>query len=422
MTTNRFVRIVALVTGWSLAATTVPARADDATGASGSSPAAATAIAPAKIDPSRLIVVDGQLKSQPFQVFVTHQVTKAMNPTLYLAGMHLITTPGRIEGPLTPLRVFPGQSRIINVDGIPVAAEGTLLVFDLSRYKLDLFKSAARFSPSLEWSESSTAAGGPPVRRFLAAEEPIYLGHMPGAALWTIITVGIVVLALLHWSASKGPEIHRFPPRPTLLLITGPDGYLSLWRTQLLLWTFAVGSVVFLFGLLRLHVPEIPETLVALMGMSLLTGTVSAISARSSPAKVRPPVPGAVLPAVAAAPGVVPAAAAVPAAAPVVPAVPAAVPVVPAAPVVAATPAIAFNPGPAALADLISTWNKTTGQVELSVPKAQMVFWTVLILVLFVVKSILLGSLWPVPWEMVALTGFSQAGYIGDKFVQSSTN
>lgn len=42
-------------------------------------------------------------------------------------------------------------------------------------------------------------------------------------------------------------------------------------------------------------------------------------------------------------------------------------------------------------------------------------------LFLFIVKSILLGALWPVPWELVALTGMSQAGYIGDKYVQSET-
>jgi hypothetical protein len=37
------------------------------------------------------------------------------------------------------------------------------------------------------------------------------------------------------------------------------------------------------------------------------------------------------------------------------------------------------------------------------------------ILVLFVVKSVLRGELWEVPWEVVTLTGVSQAGYLGDK-------
>jgi hypothetical protein len=47
-----------------------------------------------------------------------------------------------------------------------------------------------------------------------------------------------------------------------------------------------------------------------------------------------------------------------------------------------------------------------------------MVFWTGVIVVLFVVKSLLSGELWAVPWELVTLTGVSQAGYVGDKALQ----
>ncbi|MBI4621780.1 MAG: hypothetical protein HY736_01000 [Verrucomicrobia bacterium] len=393
MMTNSPVRGVALAALWSLVATAAPAQTTPvkapAAPAAATPPIAAVATPPT-IDPLQLVVDDGQLKSHPFQVFVTYPVTKDMQPSLYLTGMHWVTLPGELEGALTPLRVLPRQHRTILAGGIPASAEGTLLVFDLSRYKIEMFKSAARYWPILEWTEP-VAAGQPAAKRFLAADREIYLGNMPGAALWTAVTVGFIILILLWWSVSKKAEITKFTPRPALLLITGPDGYLSLWRTQLLLWTVAVGSVVFMFGLLRLHVPEIPETLVALMGMSLLTGTASAVKAKQSS------------PSATTATAVVGTPAAPPVTGPV------AVP----APVV-------FNSGRATWADLVSVWNKATGQVELSVPKAQMVFWTVIILVLFLVKSVLLGALWPVPWEMVALTGMSQAGYIGDKYVQSS--
>lgn len=53
------------------------------------------------------------------------------------------------------------------------------------------------------------------------------------------------------------------------------DGRLSLARTQVALWTVAIGMVVGGYGMLRLEVPNIPDTLVILMGMSLLTGGVS---------------------------------------------------------------------------------------------------------------------------------------------------
>ena len=52
---------------------------------------------------------------------------------------------------------------------------------------------------------------------------------------------------------------------------------------------------------------------------------------------------------------------------------------------------------------------------QVSLPRAQMLFWTGLLLVLFVVKSLADGALWEVPWEMVALMGMSQGTYVGQK-------
>ena len=52
--------------------------------------------------------------------------------------------------------------------------------------------------------------------------------------------------------------------------------------------------------------------------------------------------------------------------------------------------------------------------------KAQMIFWTVLTLVVFVAKSVTDGTLWPVPWQMVALMGMSQAGYVAPKLIPAT--
>jgi hypothetical protein len=54
---------------------------------------------------------------------------------------------------------------------------------------------------------------------------------------------------------------------------------------------------------------------------------------------------------------------------------------------------------------------------ELSLSKAQMIFWTVLLLVLFISKSILDGAIWDTPWALVALMGFSQVGYLAPRVV-----
>ena len=48
-----------------------------------------------------------------------------------------------------------------------------------------------------------------------------------------------------------------------------------------------------------------------------------------------------------------------------------------------------------------------------------MVFWTGIMLVLFVVKSILNGYLWEIPWEMVSFMGMSQAGYLAPKILSA---
>lgn len=351
----------------------------------GSTPAAPH---PAGAASRQMFVEDGQLMSHPFIVFVTHPITEEMDPVLTFLGMHLVTKASSMEiEPLKPVRVLPGQYRTVEIAGQPVTVPGTLLIFDLSRHRVPFFKAAVRFIPSLSWTASRAEAGRPAKMDAISGEDEIYIGSMPGAVLWTSVTIFVILGLLFRWTALKARAVTRFPARPVLFLVTGPDGYLSLWRTQLLCWTIAVGSVVFLFGLMRLRVPDIPETLVALMGMSVLTGTLSALRASSgpkaNPAVVAPP------------------------------------PVVPPAAAGVARPAVTFNPGRASWSDLISTFNKITGQAEVSVPKAQMVFWTVIILVLFVFKSVLLGALWPVPWEMVALTGVSQAGYIGDKLVQS---
>jgi len=343
----------------------------------------------------RLYVRDGQLASHLFTVMVNEVVDQTMQPKLRLAGSHWMQDPLLIETQaIDPVIIAPHQTRTMTVDGQQISVEGTLLMFNLNKYSLHLYESAVRLLPRLEWNVSTSTAGQP--KRVAVAEQEIYLGNMPGAALWTAVVMLLVTTAFIVWSKSKSKKITAFNPRPVLLLVTGPDGYLSLWRVQLMLWTYAVGSLVFLFGLVRLKIPEIPDSLVALMGMSLLTGLGAKVGSGENP-------PG--------------------------PAQPAAVtgnasPVTAQPTTSAQAPAPSLPPPPSEQAkwgDLLSTWNSATGQVELSVPKAQMVLWTVLIVTLFCVKSVLDGVLWEVPWQMVALTGFSQAGYVGDKFVKGKT-
>lgn len=192
----------------------------------------------------------------------------------------------------------------------------------------------------------------------VVAPSEVNLGNIVAAIGWTAIVVVAAVLLLCFLSL-------RAQGTP-LQLLTGVDGHLSLAQTQVAFWTVAVGGVVLGYGMVRLEVPAIPASLITLMGASLVTGGVGYFKDAQ---KQR----------------------------------------------VAAAAGAVTRHAPD-LGDLIRTF--VPGQApELSLAKAQMLFWTLLLLVLFVAKSVLDGVIWEVPWPLVALMGFSQAGYLAPKLV-----
>ena len=133
--------------------------------------------------------------------------------------------------------------------------------------------------------------------------------------------------------------------------------------TQVACWTVAIGCVVLGYGLVRLEVPNIPASLLVLMGASLVTGGIGFFKDAQK------------LQAAAAAAGAAPAR------------------------------------RTWASGDLVRVFPSG----ELSLAKAQMIFWTFILLTLFIAKSVLDGAIWDVPWALVALMGFSQAGYLAPK-------
>lgn len=326
-------------------------------------------------DPLRLYVPDGQVNSHPLRVFLNRDITQDDHPRLLLCAPHTICAmPADANDGWSPKLVAPGQQWTDVVDGQERTSKGTLLLFDLNTYPMPSWKPMARVTPVLHWGNNSGIAVG---------SRDIYLGHLKAAIAWTLAL--LLVLAATIGMAARGKTGHM------RYLLCGPDHYYSLWRVQLTAWTLAVGGMVFCFGMIRMAVPQIPESLVALMGLSLATGAVSAGKARSDAARKLLNA-GKALPPVATTPVAGDAPAAVEGSVP------------------------SMNPGLPAFGDLISDYDEQLKRVVLSIPKAQMLFWTVLILFLFISKTILDGQLWEVPWELVAFTGFSQAGYVGDKF------
>ncbi len=200
----------------------------------------------------------------------------------------------------------------------------------------------------------------------MVSPHEINLGNIRVAAVWAVVIVGVFIAFIVLLARRTG--------HPVISLFCGSDGRLSLSlsRTQAALWTLAIGMVVGGYGLLRLEVPNIPEALVVLMGMSLATGGISYVKSDRK--------------------------------------------VTGGGQALQAAPA---SPAKPRFCDLICVTDEN-GREELSIARAQMVFWTGLTVVLFMTKSVLDGVLWDVPWEMVALMGMSQTAYLSPKLIPQS--
>lgn len=293
---------------------------------------------------------DGQLKSHSIRVYVTRDILPNQNPRLQVLRSHAVTKKAVDEAAFEePGLVAPSQEWIESVDGQQVRRSGTLLLFDLTNIDFR-YKAMLRVMPVVSWMEGD-------MKRVAVGEREVNVGNIVAAIFWTALVVGLALLVVIVLSRRTGGN--------PLLLLTGVDGHLSLAQTQIACWTVTVGSVVLGYGLIKLDIPIIPPSLLALMGASLATGGIAFFQdAQKQQAAVN-----------------------------------------------AGVPTVQRTLG---VGDLVRVFPPGKAP-ELSLAKAQMLFWTVLLLALFVTKSILDGAIWEVPWALVALMGFSQAGYLAPK-------
>jgi hypothetical protein len=326
-----------------------PVTAPEASGTSPINPGAVTKDASA--EPIRLYMPDGQLKSHLIRVYVNREILSDQKPELRLLRSHAITAKAADESIWrTPLVFASGQEWVEPLYGQQVRRSGTLLLFDIRDLAELGPKAMLRVTPILRWKEDGSY-------RFAIGPTEVNVGNIVAAASWTLLAVALAVLLVIVLACrTKGSP---------LSFLAGVDGHLSLAQTQVACWTVVVGGVVLGYGFIRLAIPDIPSSLLVLMGTSLTTGGVAYFKDEQKQG-------------VAVASGLAPVRQAL------------------------------------ALKDLVIGF--TPGQKpELSLAKAQMLFWTVLLLVLFIAKSILDGAIWDVPWPLVALMGFSQIGYLAPK-------
>ena len=317
-----------------------------------------TAVTGASDGPIRLYMPDSQLKSHIVRVYVNREIPANQNPPILLLRSHSITAKAADEDKRwEPKLVARGQEWVESVDGQQVRHSGTLLLYDLREINGFGLKAMLRVMPVISWKEGEAD-------RVAVGADEVNLGNIIADIGWTVLVVGLVLLIVIGL-AKRGKNGNP------LNLLAGVDGHLSLAQTQVACWTVVVGAVVFGYGLVRLTIPDIPASLLVLMGTSLTTGGLAYFKDEQRDR-------------------------------------------------IAAVAATAAGHPPArrllALGDLVH--NFTPGRdPELSLAKAQMLFWTVLLIVLFISKSILDGVIWEVPWALVALMGFSQTGYLVPKLV-----
>lgn len=307
----------------------------------------------------QLFMADGQLKSHPLRLFITKDIDETMSPKLMLTGIHSITKKNEAEDRLIePMLIAQNQKSEQIVNDTKITFTGTLFLFDLSSYPIPAYKAVMRLTPTLTWQEGVNIE----LKRVAIGEHEIYLANPVPAFIWPFAIVVFLVLIIVVM-AKRGNK-------SAILFICDKDGYLSLSRTQVSLWTIVIGGMITAYGLMRLEVPQISASLVALMGLSLVTGGISYTQSDKKKATDSTTLKNK-------------------------------------------NPA-STGPHKTSIADLVIDHN-VEGKNGLSLARAQMVFWTALTLILFIVKSILDGNLWAVPWELVALMGLSQVGYLAPK-------
>ena len=320
----------------------------------------------AQTDEQSLVhIPKGQIKANPVKVYVSNaEITLDDAPRLLAYSAH--SNSGQVVAELKPSAII-SDSKFTDTNG--QLLPGTLLLFDFSKKdhyaklsgeKLTGLVSGLRFFPVGKWGEEgeSSAAG--------VDGETVLIGNLKTSGtsvLAVIVVLGMIVLFVSH--RHKGSA---------LAVLKSDEGNYSLSKAQLLAWTIAATYCVGVFGMAQQVLPDIPTTLIALLGLSVLTTG----SAYASPEPPKDEAKAAAAKKQANADGTA-------------------------------------KPRSIVL-DLISVSGGDGGVPKLSIAKVQMLLWTVISLILFVSKSLLEGSLWDIPWELVVLMGVSQTSYVVPKY------
>jgi hypothetical protein len=307
-----------------------------------------------------MYIPQGQVSNRVFKVFVRdYDITKEMNPELILNGDNKKKEVFCKLIDLAPNQVY--SKKVLDEASMPVS--GTLLLFDISNLNASNLWTSIKVMPVLAWDDPTTQT-----KRKIIDPGSYFIGHGIGTTIWTIAIL-VVILAgiglVLVLRNKKGDK----KVGQLLGAVCDEDGQVSMALLQMGLWTIAVGSMVLAFGLLRLSVPDIPDTLITLMLFA--AGTTTAGQYQS---KIR----------------------------------------------MREDKKLKELKGKKDEIDDMSFWMRLNTMFYTekdsdypSIAKIQVLIWTAITLTLFIYLSIKEGELWEVPNELVILMGISQATFLG---------
>jgi len=298
---------------------------------------------------------DGQIYKEPVKICVANaMITEEMSINLKLS---LYQT-----SQIFPAHVAPKQmwSEVVSDTGDAVQRSGSILYFDLAQFKsvfsMSILHSRKRVFPILSWEDGEEF-------KTAVSDKSIWLVNKSGAAFLAAIAVGIflALLIILVKRLDKNLKLIKF--------LTSKGDTVSMSLFQLATWSVAVGSLVIWHAFIRLDVPDIPETLLVLMGLSAGTGVWGLYQSRQQnnqpngdTSRIRK-----------------------------------------------------SHDNKKKRIKLSSMLFISPYEKTLSIEKAQLLFWTYITIIIFIVKSYEEGQLWDVPYQLVVLMGISQATFLGKK-------
>ncbi|MDQ6975129.1 MAG: hypothetical protein Q9M22_01035 [Mariprofundaceae bacterium] len=299
---------------------------------------------------------DGQLTNRLLSVFISNVIiTKEQKPVLFLLNQR--TTDASKKhifdvGLVDFNQRWPHTEPQTNGESKTVSEEGTLLIFDVSSFDIALYRPFMHVTPVIKWENKDNTC----LQQLSLGKKKANVGSAKGIVLNTLfLLLGILIFIVAVAARSQGGWLQ------VVDLLCEPNGKLSLSKVQMAVWTVVIVAIVYAFSLSKLTIPEIPATLLLLMGASYATRAMVKWQGGKPSQETLDDVP--------------------------------------------ATSTVKVHNSPR-LSHLICD-----DSGKLSLPRAQMLMWTVLSVVLFIMKSLLDGHMWHVPIELVFLMGMSQLGY-----------